>query len=115
MNFATRDRYRHAIEDLARGSRLSELEVARRRSPSEAPRGAHESGAPAGGRAEDPGYYLISKGRGLLEKEIGFRVPLRHRLIRAYVGATPGYLGTIGILTALLLLFPLARQPMRRA
>ena len=30
MDFPTRDRYRHAIEELARGSRHSELEVARR-------------------------------------------------------------------------------------
>jgi len=30
MDFATRDRYRHAIEELSRGSGLPELEVARR-------------------------------------------------------------------------------------
>ena len=30
MDFPTRDRYRHAIEELARGSRLTELEIARR-------------------------------------------------------------------------------------
>ena len=30
MDFATRDRYRHAIEKLAKGSRLTEGEVARR-------------------------------------------------------------------------------------
>ena len=30
MDFATRDRYRHAIEELARGSGLTEVEVARR-------------------------------------------------------------------------------------
>ena len=28
MDFATRDRYRHAIEDLAQGSRRTELDVA---------------------------------------------------------------------------------------
>ena len=30
MDFATRDRYRHAVEDLARGSGVAELEVAKR-------------------------------------------------------------------------------------
>ena len=30
MDFATRDRYRHAIEELARSSGLTEVEVARR-------------------------------------------------------------------------------------
>ena len=30
MDFATRDRYRHAVEDLARGSGLTEVEVARK-------------------------------------------------------------------------------------
>ena len=40
MDFATRDRYRHAVEAIAKRSPLSELEVARR-----AIRLAHEGGA----------------------------------------------------------------------
>ena len=59
-------------------------------------------------RAEDPAYYLISDGHRLLEKAIGYRVPLKQRLLRAYVSwATPGYLGTLGIVTALFLALPL--------
>ena len=83
MDFATRDRYRHAIEDLARGSGRSELEVdPARRSPMRGGRAAaRPPGAPPGGRAEDPGYYLISRGAPLLEKEIGYRVPLKQRLL----------------------------------
>ena len=73
-----------------------------------APRRSGSAGTPAGSRAEDPGYYLISKGRRGFEREIGYRVPLTQWLLRAYVaGATPGYLGTIGIIAGLLVLVPL--------
>jgi cyclic beta-1,2-glucan synthetase len=109
MDFATRDRYRHAIEDLARGSRRTDLEVAQE-ATARASRAAseRERGAPAGSRAEDPGYYLISKGRRGFERELGYRVPLTQWLLRAYVGgATPGYLGTIGVIAGLLVVVPL--------
>jgi cyclic beta-1,2-glucan synthetase len=110
MDFATRDRYRHAIEELARGSKRSELDVTRQATAraKRAAGSAERSGALPGDRSEDPGYYLISKGRPLFEKEIGYRVPLKQWLLRAYVsGATPGYLGSIGIVTGLLLALPL--------
>ncbi len=110
MDFATRDRYRHAIEDLARGSRQSELDVARQ-AIARAKRAASvppPSAAPPADRYQDPGYYLISKGRPLFEKEIGYRVPVPRRLLRAYVGrATSSYLGSIGLVTGLLLALPL--------
>jgi cyclic beta-1,2-glucan synthetase len=128
--FATRDRYRHEVEDLARGSRLSEVEVAGR-----AVRRAAAAGASAGGdlqgespqakvpadlhgepptpegaadRRTDPGYHLISGGRAAFERELHYRLPPRHWLRRAFVAwATPGYLGTIAIGTALVLALPL--------
>jgi len=57
---------------------------------------------------EDLGYYLISKGRPSLEHALGYRVSLRHRLIRAYMAsATWTYLGSIGIVTAFLLCLPI--------
>src|SRR5205823_3402926 len=96
MDFVTRDRYRHAIEDLSRGSGASELDIAR-----EAVSRAQRSGTPPGDRRADPGFYLISKGRLLFEKEIGYRLSLGRRLVRSYVfTATASYLGTIAILTA---------------
>ncbi len=53
---------------------------------------------------EDPGYYLLSRGRLAFERRLGFRVPLRIRLRRfSRAHATPGYLGAIAVLTALLL------------
>jgi cyclic beta-1,2-glucan synthetase len=110
MDFATRDQYRHAIEDLARGSQRSELDVTRRAiaRAHRAAEAAHGVGAPPGDRSEDPGYYLVSKGRRLFEEEINYRVPVGRWLFRAYVsGATPRYLGSIGIVTGLLLAVPL--------
>jgi len=110
MDFATRDQYRHAIEDLARGSARSELEVTRlaMAAAKRAVSATQRSGASPGGRAEDPGYYLISDGRRVLEKEIGYHVPVRRWLLRAFLtSATPRYLATIVAVTGALLALPL--------
>jgi cyclic beta-1,2-glucan synthetase len=107
MDFLTRDRYRHAVEELAKGSERPELEIAHRviartqaRLPGDVP-GAEE-------RGRDPGYYLIAAGRTTFEQEIGYRVTPRSRLLRAYVAhATSAYLGSIAVLTAAILALPL--------
>src|SRR3989475_5124738 len=100
MDFATRDGYRHAIEELARGSGRSELEIAQA-AVLHAKRGLDE-------RRQDPGFYLIGNGRLAFEQALGFRAPTTRRLLRAYVAAaTPGYLGTLVILTAVILALPL--------
>jgi len=112
MDFATRDFYRHAIEDLSRGTSLSEIEIARR-----AVHRAKRSSASSNGnkqecddRRADPGYYLIAQGRVAFEREIGYRVKFRKKLLRWYVrAAVPGYLGTIFLLTAVMLIRPLLR------
>ncbi len=109
MDFTTRDYYRHAIEDLSRGSKYSEIEVAER-AVRQAKRGRAEKidGQPADDRRSDPGYYLISRGRWEFERELDFHVPWRRGLLRLYVrAAVPGYLGTIALLTAVILTFPL--------
>jgi cyclic beta-1,2-glucan synthetase len=112
MDFATRDKYRHAIEDLSRGSDYSEIEVAKRAVHS-AERTRFE---PAGGaqphdeRQTEPGYYLISRGRSAFERELGFRVSWKRWLLRLYIRtAVPGYLGTIAVVTAMILALPLLR------
>ena len=110
MDFATRDRYRHEIEDLAAGSKRSELDVARRAiaRANRAADAARQSGARPGDRSEDPGYYLFAKGRPLFELEIGYRIPLARWLLRAFVsGAAPRYLATIGVLATVLMAPPL--------
>lgn len=106
LDFATRDRYRHAIEELSRGSQHSELEVARR-AVLHATRfqvAAWGAGDLPGNGQGDPGYFLISTGRRAFERELGFRVPLKSWLLRAYVTqATPRYLGTIAVVSGLIL------------
>jgi len=69
MDFATRNLYRNAIEELGRGSPLSELEIARH-----ALALAARATKP---REQDPGYYLIADGRRALERAISFRARLR--------------------------------------
>ena len=114
MDFPTRDSYRHAIEDLSRGSNQSELEVARRvvqrvkQAAAGASGGSHNGDRPNQDRQTEPGYYLISRGRPAFEQELGFRVSRKHRLLRLYIrAALPGYLGTIAIVTAMILALPL--------
>ncbi|HYK40995.1 MAG TPA: glucoamylase family protein, partial [Thermoanaerobaculia bacterium] len=104
MDFPTRDRYRHAVESLARGSGRDELDIARR-----AVAKAASSGGEPGGLRADPGYYLISAGRAEFEKELGYKAPVSQWLRRAWVHwANPGYPATICFLTLAVLAVPLA-------
>ncbi len=110
MDFATRDTYRHAIEDLSRGTGLSELDVTARVVDRARLAGVepHASEQPERDRHTDPGYYLISQGRRAFEHELGYRVSLKQRLLRWYVRAPAlGYLGSLAVLTAIVLAFPL--------
>ncbi len=116
MDFSTRDDYRHAIENLARGSRHSEIEVAKRvvrrvkqtvQDSSEVQRNSDNVSAE---RQEEPGYHLISRGRPAFERELGFHVTWKRWLLRFYVRtAVPGYLATIAVVTAMILALPLLR------
>ncbi len=110
MDFATRDYYRHAIEDLSRGTSYSEIEIARR-AVQRAKRSCtrlQDDKSECDPRLADPGYYLIAQGRRTFERELGFRVPWRRRLLRLYIrAAVPGYLGTIFLMTAFVLALPL--------
>ena len=113
MDFATRDSYRHGIEDLSRGSDYSEVEVAER-AVNRARQNAGDIRSASAHREDgrsDPGYYLISHGRLDFERELGFHVRRRRGLLRFYVrAAVQGYLGTIALLTAVILALPLARS-----
>ncbi|MGH6692605.1 MAG: glycosyl transferase, partial [Gammaproteobacteria bacterium] len=103
MDFATRDAYRHAIEELARGSGRPELDVARA-----AMAHTHRAAGTDEDRWHDPGFHLIGRGRLAFELSLGYRAPLMRRLLRAYVtAATPGYLGTIVVLSGLMFTLPL--------
>ena len=104
MDFPTRNLYRNAIEQLARGCRLSELQVVDQVLEA-THRAAHDGqeGVEAR-RAADPGFHLIAEGRPALERAIAFRAPLRLCLSRFNVRlGIGGYIGAILLLSALLL------------
>ena len=101
MDFATRDRYRHVVEQIAKRSRLSESEVARK-----AIQLAHEGAARSAGGGDDfdrvshVGYYLVDEGRARLERVVEMRVPPIEAVRRA-AGHIPFvlYLGAIALVT----------------
>ncbi len=74
MDFVTRDRYRHAVESIARRSALSEAEVAQAavRLAEEAARNNRDADKPA-----HVGYYLIGQGPAVLERTAKARTPFR--------------------------------------
>ena len=80
LDFASRDQYRQAIEELARRSDRSEYEVAEK---------ATEMAGHGAGDIADPaetniGFFLVGSRREELEREIGYRPPFGTRLIRAF-------------------------------
>ncbi len=97
MDFPTRDRYRHAVEELSRRAETRESDVARAAVELAA---AAKRDDPANDRRHHVGYYLISRGRFQLESQLRYRVPLRDRLARfTFKHPAVGYLGTIVTLT----------------
>jgi cyclic beta-1,2-glucan synthetase len=115
-DFVTRDSYRHSIEDLAKGSIHSELEIAERTARHVAvARAKPDDGTdPDRARRMESGFYLISKGRFEFEKELGYKIKWQRRLLRLYVrGAVPGYLLTILVVTAMVLALPLLHSKAR--
>src|SRR5205807_8793682 len=99
MDFATRDRYRHVVEDIAKSSPLTECEVAR-----QAIRLAHERAAAANGndRAAHVGFYLVDKGLPQLRRAAQTRPSITVTL-HGIMGRFPLsiYLGTILLITVL--------------
>ena len=98
MDFATRDRYRHVVEKMAKSSRLSESEVARKTIQL-----AQEGAARKGGddQAAHVGFYLIDNGLPRLERTAEVCLSAAEalqRLIRRFPLLL--YLGTITLITA---------------
>ncbi|SOD93332.1 GH36-type glycosyl hydrolase domain-containing protein [Caenispirillum bisanense] len=112
LDFPTRDLYRKAIEELARGSGRAETDVA------DVAIALARQDPPGGGdawtdaRHGDPGYYLIAAGRPVLERDIGFRPPALRRCGRI-VGrlGVGGYVAAILAATAVLLAIGLLILP----
>ncbi|MBI4863725.1 MAG: cyclic beta 1-2 glucan synthetase [Candidatus Riflebacteria bacterium] len=100
MDFATRDRYRHVVEDVARRGGRPEDDVARQ-AIALAARSLLSDGA--GRRTAHVGYYLVDRGLDELEAGAGARVPLRRRLVDRITRAPLlYYLGLILATTAAL-------------
>ncbi|MBN2160527.1 MAG: cyclic beta 1-2 glucan synthetase, partial [Spirochaetes bacterium] len=99
MDFTTRDRYRHIIEKIAKGSGLSEVEVARK-AILLSQEGAVEKGN--GDRAAHVGYYLIDNGLKRLERSTGVCISASKALQNA-IRRFPllMYIGSITLLTAM--------------
>jgi cyclic beta-1,2-glucan synthetase len=103
MDFATRNLYRDAIEQLARGSTRTELEIADRALEA-ADRAAAGLGEAQVERSADPGYHLIAEGRRAFERAIGFRQPVRLALNRFNIRlGMGGYVGMVFVVAAELL------------
>ena len=98
MDFPTRNLYRNAIEELARGSGVPELEVAK----------IVIDATDASAEVEEPGYFLIGRGRPAIEARIQFR-PKPFDAVRRgvlHLGIW-GYVGAIAVTTLVLLLLAL--------
>lgn len=97
MDFPTRDMYRRAIEQLARGCDHLEAEVATM-AVAAADRDLPNM------RENDPGYYLIAHGRRDFERQLNSAVGLKTRIFRftGSVGVT-SYVGMIALFTAAVL------------
>ncbi len=103
LDFATRDRYRHALEQVARQSPLSEREVAQfavnlaRRNETS----AGSSPAKNSFRRTHVGYFLIDDGLPILEREARMRRTVR-QVVRRALSRIPllSYLSAILLLTA---------------
>ncbi|MGO9925113.1 MAG: hypothetical protein ACLPLP_02915, partial [Mycobacterium sp.] len=108
MDFPTRNLYRTAVEQLARGSGFTELEVAE--AAVVAARPAYRADTEASdARLADPGYYLIAAGQPGFEAQIGFKPSPRAwpgRFYRAL--GIGGYVSAGAVVAAGLLAIPLS-------
>jgi cyclic beta-1,2-glucan synthetase len=102
MDFPTRNLYRSAIEELARGSDAAERDIAQ--SAVTAARRFHNvAPGQVDARKSDPGYHLIGGGRAEFESAIGYRTHKRKWRARLRLSSHIGlYAGAIAAVTLLL-------------
>ena len=100
-DFSTRNRCRHAIEELARGSRHSELDIAKR--------AIQVAGSGGNRRERHAGYLLIARGRRAFEDMLDFRPSLRAGLTRFIASmGIHGYIAGVVLLAVVALAWPLS-------
>jgi len=106
MDFASRDLYRGAIEQLARGSKQTELAIASAALLAGRSLIASDN-ADVSDRRRDPGYHLIGAGRRAFETTVGYRVS-RWRSLGGFSNREAGdYISAIALLTGMVLILPL--------
>jgi cyclic beta-1,2-glucan synthetase len=107
MDFPTRNLYRSVIEELARGSHRTELDVARLAIQAAQPAASADPSVEQA-RHADPGYHLLAGGRRAFETAIGFRPSLAAwpgRLSSTF--GIGGYVAAGSAVAAILLAIPL--------
>lgn len=117
MDFSTRNLYRSAVEELARGCDYSEIDIAQRavemakdcvksfesksvesKNEESEQEALSEEAKVERNRLGDPGYYLIEQGRLAFEKSIAYTPTMQLRVRRFHVRlGVAGYCGTIAI------------------
>ena len=111
MTFETRDRYRHAVERLARRAGRTEPEVAT--IAVAVADGAARADAPV--RMRHVGYYLMDEGRADLERALAYRPSLGERVRRWVLRhPSPVYFGALALATVMAVAFfllPLPEHP----
>jgi cyclic beta-1,2-glucan synthetase len=105
MDFASRDLYRRAIEQLARGSKKTELVIA------DAALSAGDTD-PAldtrdAERKRDPGYHLIDAGRRAFEATVGYRPSRWSSAARFSTHGAGEYITAVALIAGAVLLLPL--------
>lgn len=104
MDFPTRNLYRSAVEQLARGSSSTELEIVDHALKASQAAAAGAATSAEAERLGDPGYHLIAGGRRALERAVGFQPPARLRISRFHIRlGIGGYIGAILLVTTALL------------
>jgi cyclic beta-1,2-glucan synthetase len=99
MDFRSRDRYRHAVEELAEPTGDAQFRLALK-----AVERARQIGAKTpDDRGTHVGYHLIGSGRRAFEHSVAWRPSLPERVRRFFFRrATPAYLGAIALGTSVL-------------
>ena len=105
MDFASRNLYRTAIEQLARKAKCTELSVTARLLQTAHSAAAQCSNPVQAAREADCGYYLLGSGRPAFEQQLGIK-PGAGRWLRHCIGSPgiKGYISLFMLLSGVLLL-----------
>lgn len=102
MDFETRDRYRHVVEEIAKKGGFNESDVAQK-AVDLATRSRTDQGRT---RASHVGYYLTDEGRDALEEALSFHRPFTDSILRsAQAHLLPLFLSGIAFITLIGIFF----------